>query len=69
MNPSKRAVVHPSVRRFWARLLMDLEFARAETIANSHGFQAEFRRRADQTQDLQEFLCEKVMERVTRQPV
>ncbi len=69
MNPAKRAAIHPSVSRFWIRLLMDLEFARADTIAHSQGLQAEFHRRSDKTQDLQDFLCEKVMERVMRQPI
>lgn len=69
MNPAKRSVIHPSVERFRNRLLVDLEFARADTLANSRGLQSEFYNREDKTQDLQEFLCEKVIERVTRQPV
>lgn len=65
---STRAI-HPNVRRFITYIEMDLNIARMDTIAHVPDLQSQFHKRSDTTVDLQEFLCEKVLERIVVQPL
>lgn len=61
--------IHPSVRKFINLMLVDLQFARSETAAKERDMVVQYHAREDRNQDVGDFVCEKVMKHVMRQPL